>query len=115
MKPSPVKRDNADLTKLITGTMDSFLTDFRDEKLYFILQVRCYLRILQGAFLQLRHSDNNGIKSLIQDAPLWWQIKFEKPIRRRKVKPLHTVLCQRLQTRDKKIKKIRPLTLSANS
>ena len=32
------------------------------------------------------------VKSLIQDAPLWWQIKFEKPIHRRKVKPLHAVL-----------------------
>ena len=32
---SPIKRDNADLNKLITGmetTMDSFLIDFRDEK-----------------------------------------------------------------------------------
>ena len=32
---SPIKRDNADLNKPITGirtTMDSFLTDFRDEK-----------------------------------------------------------------------------------
>ena len=32
-------------------------------------------------------SDNYGIKSLIQDAPLWRQIKFEKPFCRRKVKP----------------------------
>ena len=50
--PSPIKRDNVDLNKLITGigtTMDPFLTDFRDEKLYCISQVRCYLRRLQGA------------------------------------------------------------------
>ena len=36
MTLSPIKRDNADLDKLITWirtTMDSFLTDFRDEKL----------------------------------------------------------------------------------
>ena len=42
MTPSPSERDNADLNKLITGigtTMDSFLTDFRDEKLYCISQV----------------------------------------------------------------------------
>ena len=44
MTPSPFKRDNADLNKLITGIgilyMDSFLTDFRDEKLYCISLVR---------------------------------------------------------------------------
>ena len=43
MTSSPIKRDNADLNKLITGngtTVDSILTDFRDEKLYCILQVR---------------------------------------------------------------------------
>ena len=31
MTPSPIKRDNVDMNKLITGigtTMDSFLTDF---------------------------------------------------------------------------------------
>ena len=41
--PSPIKRDNVDLSKLITGigtTMEPFLTDFRDEKLYCIAQVR---------------------------------------------------------------------------
>ena len=39
MTPSPIKRDNADLNKLITGigtTSDPFLTDFLDEKLYCI-------------------------------------------------------------------------------
>ena len=43
MTPSPIKRGNVDLNKLITGigtTMDLFLTDFRDEKLYCISQVR---------------------------------------------------------------------------
>ena len=38
MIPSPIKRANADLNKLITvirSTMDSFLTDFRGEKLYY--------------------------------------------------------------------------------
>ena len=43
MTPSPIKRDNVYLKKLITRmgtTMDSFLTDFRDEKLYSISQVR---------------------------------------------------------------------------
>ena len=43
MAPSPIKRDNADLNELITGigtTMDSYLTDFLDEKLYCISQVR---------------------------------------------------------------------------
>ena len=43
MPLSPVKHDNADLNKLITGigiTMDPFLTDFPDEKLYCISQVR---------------------------------------------------------------------------
>ena len=43
MSPSPIKRDNVDMNKLITGigtTMDSFLTDYRDEKLYCISQVR---------------------------------------------------------------------------
>ena len=43
MKSSPIKRENADLNKLITGietTMDSFLTDFRDKKLFCISQVR---------------------------------------------------------------------------
>ena len=50
MTSSPIKSDNVDLSKLRIGTtMDSFLTDFRDEKLYCISQVR-YLRILQGAF-----------------------------------------------------------------
>ena len=42
MTPSPIKRDNVDLNKLITGirtTMDPFLTDFRDEKLSCISQV----------------------------------------------------------------------------
>ena len=42
MTSSQIKRDNADLNKLITGirtTMDSFLKDFRDEKLYCISQV----------------------------------------------------------------------------
>ena len=36
MARSPIKRDNVDMNKLITGigtTMDYFLTDFRDEKL----------------------------------------------------------------------------------
>ena len=77
MTSNTIKRDNVDMNKLITGigtTMDSFLTDFWDEKLYFISQLRLYLRILQRAF---RLSDNNGIKSLIQEAPLWLQIKFE--------------------------------------
>ena len=53
MTPSPNKRANEDLNKPITGigtTMEPFLTDFRDEKLYCISQVRCYLRILQVAF-----------------------------------------------------------------
>ena len=39
MTSSPIKRDNADLNKLITGvgtTMNPFLIDFRDEKLYCI-------------------------------------------------------------------------------
>ena len=43
MTQSPIKRGNVDLNKLITGigtTMDPFLTDFRDEKLYCISQVR---------------------------------------------------------------------------
>ena len=43
LTPSPIKRDNIDLSKLITGimtTMGPFLTDFRDEKLYCISQVR---------------------------------------------------------------------------
>ena len=43
MTPSSNKRDNVDLNKLITGigtTMDPFLTDFRDEQLYCISQVR---------------------------------------------------------------------------
>ena len=43
MTPSAIKRDNADLNKLITGIgtiMDPFLADFRDEKLYFISQIR---------------------------------------------------------------------------
>ena len=43
MTPCPIKRDNADLNKLLTviGTiMDSFLSDFRDKKLYCISQVR---------------------------------------------------------------------------
>ena len=43
MTPSPIKRDNVDMNKLITGSrtnMDSFLTDFRDEKLNSISQVR---------------------------------------------------------------------------
>ena len=43
MTPSPIKRDNADLNKLITGigtAIDPFLTDFRDEKLYCISRVR---------------------------------------------------------------------------
>ena len=42
MTSSPMKRDNADQNKLITGirtTMDSFLTDLRDEKLYCISHV----------------------------------------------------------------------------
>ena len=37
MTPSQIKRDNADLNKLIIEigtTMDPFLTEFRDEKLY---------------------------------------------------------------------------------
>ena len=77
------------------------------QKLYCISQLRWSLWILQGAFLQLRHSDNNGYKSLTQDAPLWWQIKFEKPIRRRKVKPLHAVLRQETsytRQKDKELK-----------
>ena len=43
MTPSSIKRDNVDVNKLNTGigtTMDPFLTDFRDEKLYCISQVR---------------------------------------------------------------------------
>ena len=39
LKPSRIQRDNADLNKLITGigaTMDPFLVDFREEKLYCI-------------------------------------------------------------------------------
>ena len=43
MTSGPIKRDNSDSNKLITGigsTMDSFLTDNRDEKLYCISQVR---------------------------------------------------------------------------
>ena len=51
MTPSPIKRDNADLNKLITGietTIDCFLTDFRDEKLYCISQVRWYQNIARS-------------------------------------------------------------------
>ena len=43
MTPSPIKRENVELNKLITGigtTIDPLLTDFRDEKLYCISQVR---------------------------------------------------------------------------
>ena len=43
LTPNPTKYDNIDLNKLITGiktTMDPFLTDFRDEKLYCISHVR---------------------------------------------------------------------------
>ena len=42
MTPSPIKRDKVDLNKLITGsgtTMDPFLTDFGDERLYCISQL----------------------------------------------------------------------------
>ena len=40
LKPSRIQRDSADLNELITGigaTMDPYLVDFRDEKLYCIL------------------------------------------------------------------------------
>ena len=40
--PSPIKRDNENLNKLLNGigaSMDPFLTDFRDEKLYCMSQV----------------------------------------------------------------------------
>ena len=47
MAPSPIKRDNANHWD--GTTMDHFLTDLRDEKLFCISQVRRY-RILQGAF-----------------------------------------------------------------
>ena len=53
LTPSPIKRDDIEVSKLIIGiraTMDPFLTDFRVEKLYCISQVRRYLGILQGAF-----------------------------------------------------------------
>ena len=53
MTSSPIKRDNVDLNKLITGirtSMDTFLTEFRDEKLYCCSQIRLYLKILQRAF-----------------------------------------------------------------
>ena len=43
MTPIPIKCDNVDLNKLITGmgtTMDPFLTELRDEKLYCSSQVR---------------------------------------------------------------------------
>ena len=43
MTPSLIKRDNVNLNKLLTGirtSMDPFLTDFGDEKLYCISQVR---------------------------------------------------------------------------
>ena len=43
MPSSPIKHDNAGLNKLITEigtTMDPFLTDFLDEKLNCISQVR---------------------------------------------------------------------------
>ena len=43
LTPSPSKRDNIDLRKLITGIWTAFgpfLTDFQDEKLYCISQVR---------------------------------------------------------------------------
>ena len=43
MKLTPDKRDNVDLNKLITEirtTVDPFLNDFRDEKLYCISHVR---------------------------------------------------------------------------
>ena len=43
MTLSSIKRDNVNLNKLLTGigtTMDPFLTDFRDEKLNCISQVR---------------------------------------------------------------------------
>ena len=32
---------------------------------------------IAGSILAIRHSDYICIKSLIQDAPLWCQIKFE--------------------------------------
>ena len=43
MTPSPIKRDNADLNKLITGmgtTMDLFLQTFEVKNFYCISQVR---------------------------------------------------------------------------
>ena len=43
MAPSSIKRDNVDLNELITGigtTMNPFLTDLQDEKLYCISQIR---------------------------------------------------------------------------
>ena len=49
----PGKRDDIDLNKLITAietTMEPFLINFQDEKLYCISQVSLDLRILQEAF-----------------------------------------------------------------
>ena len=43
MTPSSIQRDNVDLNKLITDietTTNPFLTDFRDEKLYYISHVK---------------------------------------------------------------------------
>ena len=54
MTPSPIKRDNIDLNKLITGigtTTDPFLTDFRDGKLYCIFTGKMISENIAGSIL----------------------------------------------------------------
>ncbi|MCG7875152.1 MAG: hypothetical protein N0C90_02335 [Candidatus Thiodiazotropha endolucinida] len=109
LKPSRIQRDNSDLKKIITGigaTMDPFLVDFRDDKLY------C---ISTGTVMPSDIADS--ILATESKGQQWYEEfkagcfadhdRFEKPIPRRKIKSFTSnAVTVKLQTKDRKIKEL---------
>ena len=109
LTPSRIKHDNADLNKLITGigaTMDPFLADFRDDKLYCISTGKVISENVAGSILATQTQGQQWYDEFktgcFADGD-----RFEKPIPRRKVKSFAcNALSVKLQTKDKKIKEL---------
>ena len=109
LSPNRIKRDNVDLNKLVTGigaTMNPFLADFRNDKLYCISTGKVVSDDIAESILATRKQGQQWYDEFstgcFADSD-----RFEKPIPRRKVRSFTcNALSVKLKTKDKKIKEL---------
>ena len=109
LKPSPIKHDNADHNKLITGigaTMDPFLADIPGEKLYCISTGKEISEDIAGSIFATQ-TQGQQLYEEFKTGCFADGDRFEKPISRRKVKSFAcNALLVKLKTKDKKVKEL---------